>query len=128
MNRLFGAKQTGPKPTLSSAISNVRPRLLSTSSKLIPHPDRHPRRRHRRQTRQTKRRTNNLPTTHVQNARRPRQNRSKTKSAQDLTTAKNVRRAARPTPTTELEYGASNHDDRKSKECHDDRRRDERYE
>jgi hypothetical protein len=25
MNRLFGAKATAPKPTLTSAISNVRP-------------------------------------------------------------------------------------------------------
>ncbi len=36
MNRLFGAKNTGPKPTLSSAISNVSTHPASFPSH--PHP------------------------------------------------------------------------------------------
>jgi hypothetical protein len=38
MNRLFGAKNNVPKPTLNSAISNVRPRSLllkKTTNNLI---------------------------------------------------------------------------------------------
>ncbi|KAL9053114.1 MAG: hypothetical protein Q9162_004978 [Coniocarpon cinnabarinum] len=34
MNRLFGAKQTGPKPTLQGAISNVDSRIESTDVKI----------------------------------------------------------------------------------------------
>ncbi|KAG9256530.1 Snf7 protein [Emericellopsis cladophorae] len=34
MNRLFGAKQTGPKPTLNGAISNIDTRVASIDTKL----------------------------------------------------------------------------------------------
>lgn len=128
MNRLFGSKNTAPKPTLEGAISNVRSPLLGTchdDDQLTKRKGRQPRLQPRRQARLPQHRTKHLPSQNLQNARRPRQNRAAPKSPQNPATPQTARIPTRPAHAAILEHGAGGDDARQPQEHDDDGGRDE---
>ena len=90
MNRLFGAKNTAPKPTLNQAIEGVghahRLQVILADAVL----GRRPYRFHRCQTRQNQCRTLHIPAEDVEDARRSGQTSNKSQSLEGVTEAENV--------------------------------------
>ena len=127
MNRLFGAKNTAPKPTLNQAIDGVGHLSLHSDHLTDGVLGRRSHRFYRCQTRQNQCRTHYLPTEDVQNAGWSWQTSHQSESPQSTTEEENVRDPTRSAATTVVEYGASRYDAGQPQECHDHRRYHEDY-